>query len=65
VDVDVPGVPHTTHRFELLQRVPASLQVEPAQQGWPAPPHATQVAAVLVVLVLLHAVPGSRHAVPD
>jgi hypothetical protein len=44
--------------------VPVSLQVEPEQQGWPAPPHATQV-EVLELLELLHAVPGSRHAVPD
>jgi len=43
VEVDVPGVPHTTHRFELLQRVLASLQTAPLQQGCPAPPQATQV----------------------
>lgn len=60
VDVEVPGLPHTAHKFELLQMVPASLQTEPAQQGWPAPPQATQVDELL-----LHAVPGSRHVVPD
>jgi hypothetical protein len=33
VEVEVPGVPQTTHRFELLQTVPASVHVLLAQQG--------------------------------
>ena len=63
VEVDVPGVPQTAHRLELLQMVPAAVQVDEAQQGCPAPPHPTQVPELL--LVLLHAVPGSRHVVPE
>jgi hypothetical protein len=59
LDVDVPGVPQTAHRFELLQIVFAAVQVEPVQQGCPAPPHGTQV-----LELVLQAVPGSRHAPP-
>jgi hypothetical protein len=33
VEVDVPGVPQTTHRLELLQMVFAAVQVDEAQQG--------------------------------
>jgi len=60
-DADVPGLPQTTHKFELLQSVPAAEHLLPAQQGCPAPPQGTQVLDVLL-LVLLHAVPGSRQA---
>jgi hypothetical protein len=38
--------------------VPESEHLLPAQQGWPGPPHGTQVEP-------LHAVPASRHWVPD
>jgi hypothetical protein len=37
--------------------------VPEVQQDWPVPPQATQVPEL--VLVLLHAVPGSLHAVPE
>jgi hypothetical protein len=57
-DAEVPGLPHTTQRPELLQMVPESEHLLPAQQGWPGPPHGTQVEP-------LHAVPASRHWVPD
>ncbi len=58
------GVPHTTHRFELLQIVLAAVQVLPEQQGWPAPPQGTQVAELDELL--LQAVPGSRQeATPE
>jgi hypothetical protein len=56
LDVDVPGVPQTAHRFELLQIVFAAVQVEPVQQGCPTPPHGTQV-----LELVLQTVPGSRH----
>jgi hypothetical protein len=62
-ELDVPGLPHTTQRLELLQRVFAAEHLLPGQQGCPAPPHGTQVLDVLL-LVLLHAVPGSRQAPP-
>ena len=62
-DPDVPGLPQTTQRFELLQSVLAAEHLLPAQHGCPAPPQGTQVLAVLL-LVLLHAVPGSRQAPP-
>jgi hypothetical protein len=57
-DDEVPGLPHTTQRLELLQTVPASEHLLPAQQGCPGPPQGTQVEP-------LHVVPASRHAVPD
>lgn len=57
-DAAVPGLPHTTQSPELLQTVPASEHLLPAQQVCPAPPHGTQAE-------LLHVVPGSRHAVLD
>jgi hypothetical protein len=63
VEVEVPAVPQTTQRFELLQMVLAAVQVLPVQQGWPAPPQGTQVLPLLL-LVLLQAVPGSRQAPP-
>lgn len=60
----MPGVPQTTHKLELLQRVFASLQTEPLQQGCPAPPQVMQV-PLLLPIELLQAVPASRQAVPD
>lgn len=63
VELVVPGVPQLWQRFELLQRVLAAVQVLPVQQVWPAPPHATQVLLLLLVLPL-QAVPGSWHAPP-
>ncbi len=57
--MDVPGLPQTTQRLELLQVVPASEHLLPGQQGWPAPPQGTQV-----LDELLQVVPASRHAPP-
>jgi hypothetical protein len=62
-DVDVPGLPQTTQRLELLHTVLASEHLLPVQQGCPAPPQGTQVLVVLLD-VLLQAVPGSRQAPP-
>jgi len=59
-DEDVPGLPQTTHRLELLQMVPASAHLLPGQQGWPALPQGTQV-----LDELLQVVPASRQALPD
>ncbi len=59
VVVVVPGVPQTTHRFELLHTMFAAVQTEPVQHGCPAPPQATHV-----LVLLLQLVPASRHAPP-
>ena len=61
-EIEGLGVPQTTHRFELLQIVLASMHVLLAQHGCPAPPQGTQVPEL--VEVLLQPVPGSRQEPP-
>jgi hypothetical protein len=56
----LPPAPPHTWQSEFLQMVPASLQVELAQQGPPAAPHALHV---LGLVVLSQTVPGSLHTV--